>query len=54
MKPVQYTRKNHHMKNMQTGKIKHFKHINEAKRASRRIQMTEDGALGRGTVRRAK
>lgn len=26
-------------------------YINLAKRASRRIQMEEDGALGRGTVR---
>lgn len=54
MKPVQYIRENHRVTNVDTGVVETFKHINGAKRRSRALQMTEDRALGRGTVRRAK
>ena len=33
------------------GKTTHHDSVNKAKRKSREIQLAEDGALGRGTVR---
>jgi len=45
-----YQRKGSRITNVQTGEVKQHGFINEAKRASRTIQMDTDGALGRGAV----
>ncbi len=51
MKPLQYIRTEKQVKNVITGVIETFKSLNEAKRRSLALQMKEDKALGRGTVR---
>ena len=52
MKQAQYTRKGKQLINLTSGVVENFKRVNQAKRASRGIQMDADMALGRGTVRR--
>ena len=51
MKPLKYERKDHSIKNVDTGEIEHFKSINAAKRESRKLQKATDGAIGRGSLR---
>lgn len=51
---TQYIRKNHSIKNMDTGETKTYDSIAEAKRASRYIQVKQDSGLGRGSVRALK
>lgn len=51
MKEAKYIRSGRVIKNTETGEKKEFPSITLAKRESRNIQMTADGALGRGTVR---
>ncbi len=53
MKPMLYARRGRTIIDYQGEKPKSFGHksITEAKRESHRLQMSHDGALGRGTVR---
>lgn len=51
MKQAEYTRKGKQLINLTSGVVENFKRVNQAKRASRGIQMDADRALGRGTVR---
>ena len=46
-----YVRKGKTITHKPTGESTTHKSINAAKRASRQLQMEEDGALGRGSVR---
>jgi len=60
MKPTKYIRKGNKIHpvrycpktlvHLANGAVMEFKHINEAKRESRQLQLTEDGALGLGSV----
>ena len=51
MKPALYERNYHTLKDLETGERKALKSANAAKRASRKIQIEADGALGLGSVR---
>jgi hypothetical protein len=51
MKTAQYARKGKIIINLTTGEKHTHRWNNQAKRASRKIQMEADGALGRGTLR---
>ena len=51
MKEAKYVRCGRVIRNMAEGKDTAFDSITLAKRESRRLQMQEDGALGRGSVR---
>ena len=51
MKKVKYERKNDTIHNLETGKKTMHKSINLAKKESRKLQMDEDKALGRGCLR---
>lgn len=51
MKPVKHVRLFNVIIDAITQKRTVFKFINEAKRASRKLQMAADGELGRGTVK---
>lgn len=51
MKPTKYVRLFSTIIDAETQKRTKYKFINEAKRASRKLQMELDGALGRGSVR---
>lgn len=54
MRPHKYTRVRNVIMDARTNKKRtKYDSINEAKRKSRELQMQEDGALGRGSVRRA-
>jgi len=46
-----FERNGHTIKNLATGERKPYPSINAAKRRSHEIQMGEDGALGRGSLR---
>lgn len=50
MKKVIAVRKDNMIINVETNEKRRYKFTNEAKRASRKIQMDTDGALGRGSV----
>lgn len=51
MKEKKYVRKDNVITTVETKKQAHFKSIALAKKESRRLQLEEDGALGRGSVR---
>ena len=51
MSKVLYFRKNKIMIDTDSKKASDFESINKAKRESRKIQMQNDGALGRGSVK---
>lgn len=51
MKQQKYIRKDRVVTNLGTAEVTRFEFINEAKRHSRELQVSEDGALGRGTLR---
>ena len=51
MKPTKYVRLSSTIIDTKTQKRTNHKFINAAKRASRKLQMELDGALGRGSVR---
>jgi len=50
MKEAKFIRKGRVITNVETGDSKHYEFINEAKRESHNIQLSEDGALGRGSL----
>lgn len=50
MSKVKFTRKGKTIRNIETGKSDTLKSVNLAKKESLRIQMSEDGVLGRGSV----
>ena len=52
MNKVAYERNGKVLTNLANGERPPFKSVNAAKRASRKLQMELDGALGRGSVRR--
>jgi len=52
MKQPKYKRNNKTITDLATKQKTVYKFINEAKRASREIQIREDGGLGRGTLKR--
>jgi len=47
---TKYERKRNKSKNLETGGVEVFKHINQAKRKSRELQLSTDGGLGRGSL----
>ncbi len=47
---TKYIRKGKTIKNLQDNTSETFDYVNEAKVKSREIQMSEDGALGRGSL----
>ena len=47
---TKFERKRNKIKNLETGDVEVFKHINQAKRKSREIQLSKNGALGRGSL----
>lgn len=51
MKEAKYERKGHVIKNLEDGTVVDCKSNNKAKKTSHELQMVEDGALGRGSVR---
>lgn len=51
LKEARFTRKGHHIINLESGEAKEHNSVNEAKKASRKLQMDEDHGLGRGTLR---
>jgi hypothetical protein len=51
MKQATHLRKGKNITNLGTKKVDTYKTINQAKKASHRIQMDADKALGRGSVR---
>lgn len=51
MKPIKHVRLFSAIVDAETQKRTNHKFINAAKRASRKLQMELDGALGRGSVR---
>lgn len=52
MKEAQFIRKGKTITNVGDGTKKTFEFVNEAKRESRKLQMSADGALGRGSVQK--
>ena len=52
LKTAKFGRKAHMLEEVATGKMTEFKSINAAKRESVKLQLANDGALGRGSVRR--
>lgn len=50
MSATKFIRKGRVITNIETGAEERFEFINEAKRKSRELQMSEDGALGRGSL----
>lgn len=51
MKPATHVRKGREIRSAVPGDSKMHSSINAAKKASRKIQMTQDKALGRGSVK---
>ncbi len=51
MKEPLYARKGQNIITLATGAVEMFKTANQAKKASRLLQLDLDGALGRGTLR---
>lgn len=51
MKKVTHTRKGKQVIDLGTGEVEDHKTINAAKKRSKAIQLSADGALGRGTLR---
>ncbi len=51
MKKAEYTRRGKQLINLTSGVVKDFPRVNQAKRASRGIQMDADEMLGLGIVR---
>jgi len=51
MKKALFERNNRTIKTLRTRKRNPYGSINMAKRFSHKVQMEQDGALGRGTVR---
>ncbi len=51
MKPATHIRKGREIRSAEPGDAMMHPSINKAKRASRKIQMKQDGALGRGSVK---
>ena len=47
---TKYSRKGNKIKNIETGDVEVFKGTNAAKRKSRQLQISEDGAIGRGSL----
>jgi len=47
---TKYIRKGKNIKTIATGEVQGFKTINLAKKESRKLQMNEDGGLGRGAL----
>lgn len=54
LKEAKYERKGKVIKNLEAKSQKDYESINQAKRHSRELQMSEDGALGRGSLRTIK
>jgi len=52
LKEPKYGRKDRMIEDVETGQIKQFDSINKAKKESVKLQLSNDGALGRGSVRR--
>lgn len=48
----EYMRRNAMITNLSTGVVERFSGVSRAKRASHKIQMDNDGALGRGILRK--
>lgn len=54
METAKYERKGQVIKNLEDGTVLDCKSVNKAKKTSRELQVVEDGALGRGSLRVAK
>lgn len=52
MKPTIFIRNGHIITDTRSNQARAFKGTNQAKRESHKLQMENDEALGRGTVRR--
>ncbi len=52
MKLFTYERKGNTIRTVEFDRTETFKSINQAKKASHKIQMETDGGLGRGSLRR--
>jgi hypothetical protein len=50
MKTAKFARNGKTIRNIETGEVTMFASITKAKAESRRLQMQEDGALGRGSL----
>lgn len=50
MKKAKYFRNGNKINTIATGEVVTYDSITKAKRASRELQMAEDGALGRGSL----
>lgn len=50
MKELKYIRTGKTIKNIQDGTIQGFKSVNKAKKHSSKLQISEDGGLGMGSL----